>query len=160
VPCGDQMHRFHWKRRSQTTALLCAVLIAGACGEDGDSVPDACGRGPAAVRAALHEAPGAVRLDGARLSECLAEGASGGELQAVGASFVEAAAGLAPAARRQPEGRAAVELGYLVGAARRGGGSTQGVHDELLRRLDQDLAGVDTRSRAFRRGERAGRSGG
>jgi hypothetical protein len=160
VPSGDQMHRFEVKRPSQTAALLCAAAILGSCGEDEGSVPSACSEGPAAVRSALRDAPRPVHLDGVPLSECLGKGASGGELQAVGISFVEAAAGLAPAARREPEGRAALELGYLVGSARRGGGSTQGVHDELLRRLDQELAGVDTRSEAFRRGERAGRNGG
>ena len=154
------MHRLDAKRPSQTAALLCAALILGACGEDDDPLPDGCTEGPAAVRAALRAAPRDVRLDGARLSDCLTEGASGGELQAVGVSFLGTAARLAPAARREPEGRAALELGYLVGAAHRGGGSTQGVHDELLRRLDQELAGVDTRSGAFRRGERAGSSGG
>jgi ABC-type phosphate transport system substrate-binding protein len=152
------MHRFDSKRPSQIAAFLCAALLA-TCGGDDESVPAACMEGPAAVRSALDEAPGQVRLDGTRLSGCLVEGASGGELQAVGSSFVQAAAALAPAARRNPEGRAAMELGYLVGAARRGG-STQGVHAELLRRLEQELGGLDTRSGAFRRGERAGRSGG
>ena len=153
------MHRFDAKKRSQTAAYLCAAALA-ACGGDDCGMPAACGEGPAAVRAALMDAPGAVRLEGARLSDCLGENASGGELQTVGTSFVEAAAGLAPEARRRPEGRAALELGYLVGAARRGGGSTQGVHEELLRRLEQELAGVNTRSSAFSRGERAGRSEG
>jgi hypothetical protein len=152
------MQRFDAKRRSQSVALLCAALI-GACGEDEERIPAACTDGPAAVRAALRDAPGQVRLDGVPLSECLVEGASGGELQAVGTSFVESAAGLAPTARRNPESRAAVELGYLIGAARRGG-SPQGVHSELLRRLEQELAGVDTASRSFLRGARAGRSGG
>jgi hypothetical protein len=154
------MHRLEAKRPSQTVALLCAALIMGSCGGDEDPVPDACTEGPAAVRAALRAAPGEVRLDGAPLSHCLNEGASAGELQAVGVSFLGAAARLAPAARREPGGRATLELGYLVGAAHRSGGATQGVHDELLRRLDQELAGVDTRSGAFRRGERAGSSGG
>ena len=153
------MHRFDAKRRSETAALLCAALIAACGGDDDEALPAACSEGPAAVRSALADAPGPVRLEGVRLSECLGENASGGHLQAVGASFVAAAGGLAPAARRNPEGRAALELGYLVAAARRGGGSTQGVHDELLRRLEQELAGVD-RSSSFRRGVRAGSSGG
>jgi hypothetical protein len=152
------MHRFQLKRQSQTVALVCAAALAG-CGDD-EEIAAACTDGPGAVRKALRNAPGPVRLGGAPLSDCLSEQADGGELQLVGTAFVEAAAGLAPAARRRPEDRAAVELGYLVGAARHGGGSTQGVHSELLRRLDQELAGVDTGSNAFRRGERAGRSEG
>jgi hypothetical protein len=154
------MHRFDAKRHPQTAALLCAALIAACGGDDDEAIPAACSEGPGAVRAALDDAPGQVRIEGARLSECLGENASGGELQAVGTSFVEAAAGLAPAARRDPNGRAALELGYLVAATRRGGGSTQGVHDELLRRLEQELGGVDTSSSSFRRGEQAGSSGG
>jgi hypothetical protein len=153
------MHRFNPKRRSQTAALLCAALIA-ACGGEEEEIAGACTEGPAAVRAALRDAPGRVRLGGAPLSDCLNEQADGGELQLVGTSFVEAAAGLAPSARRRPEGRAALELGYLVGAARRGGRSTQGVHSELLRRLEQELAGVDTGSASYRRGERTGRTEG
>jgi hypothetical protein len=154
------MHRFDAKRRSQTAALLCVALIAACGGDDDESLPAACSEGPGTVRSALADAPGPVRLKGVRLSDCLGENASGGDLQAVGTSFVAAAAMLAPAARRDPDGRAALELGYLVAAARRGGGSTQGVHDELLRRLEQELGGVDTSSPSFRRGEQAGSSGG
>jgi hypothetical protein len=154
------MHRFDATRQLQTAALVCGALVAACGGDDDEAIPAACSEGPAAVRAALGDAPGEVRIEGVRLSECLGENASGGELEAVGTSFVEAAAVLAPAARRDPDGRAALELGYLVAAARRGGGSTQGVHDELLRRLDQELAGVDTSSSSFRRGQRAGSSGG
>jgi hypothetical protein len=152
------MHRFDPKRPSQTAAFLCAAVFA-TCGEDDRQVPVACTEGPAAVRNALRDAPGAVRLEGARLSDCLVEGANAGDLQSVGTSFLRAATALAPEARRDPEGRAALELGYLVGAARRGG-STQGVHHELLRRLDQEAAGVEGRSGEFLRGERAGRSEG
>ena len=61
----------------------------------------------------------------------------------MGTAFVESAAALAAEARREPEGRSALELGYLVAAANRGG-SNQGVHSELLRRLDQELITVDT----------------
>ena len=149
------MHRFSAKSRALAAALLCAAALA-ACGGD-EGIAAGCIQGPAAFRAALHNAPGPVRVEGARLSDCLSEEADGGELQAVGAAFVETASGLAPPARRRPEGREALELGYLVAAARQGGVSTQGVHSELLRRLDQELAGVDTGSDAFRRGERAAR---
>jgi hypothetical protein len=158
VPRADEMHRFASKRPSQIAVVMCVALLA-ACGDDDRRVPVACAQGPDAVRTALRDAPGQVRLEGTRLSDCLVEGASGGELQAVGTSFLQAAAGLADEARRDPDGRAALELGYLVGAARRGG-SPEGVHSELLRRLEQELGGVDTGSRSFRRGERAGRSGG
>jgi hypothetical protein len=55
---------------------------------------------------------------------------------------------------------AALRLGYLVGAARRGASETQGVHDELIRRIEQELAGVDRRSPAYQRGYDAGRARG
>jgi hypothetical protein len=139
-------------------AVATAVALSG-CGGSDDGLPAACTEGEDAVRAALREAPGEVRLGGTPLSACLNEEAEADELQVVGAAFVDSAAGLSREASRRPEGRAAVELGYLVAAAHRGG-STQGVHSELLRRLDQELATVDTRSRAFRRGQRAGRAGG
>ena len=150
-------------RRHQLALPLALLAFAGlaGCGEDRESgVPAACKEGPESVRAALRAAPREVRLDGVRLSECLTEGADADDLQVVGAAYLEAAAGLARKAGQDPESRAAVELGYLVGAARRGGSGTQGVHTELLRRLDQELGTVDTRSPAFRRGERAGRSEG
>jgi hypothetical protein len=160
VPTGDEMQRFDAKRQSQTVAVLLCVALVHGCGQDEEQIASACKDGSVAVRKALRDAPAAVRLGGAPLSDCLSEEADGGELQLVGTSFVEAAAALAPSARRRPEGRAALELGYLMGAARRGGSTTQGVHSELLRRMEQELAGVDTRAASFRRGERAGRTGG
>jgi hypothetical protein len=142
-------------------ALAGSVLAIAACGSDDEGrTPAACTTGADGLRAALHRAPGAVRLDGTPVSRCLGKQSSGGTLQAVGAAYVEAAAQLAARARREPGGRAALELGYLIGAARRGAAVTQGIHAELLRRLDQELAVVNTRTRAFRRGERAGRRAG
>jgi hypothetical protein len=148
-----------WPGVAWLTALACAALLA-ACGDSGAEVPAACTQGEEAVRRALRSAPGQVRLGGAPLSRCLSEEADGGEAQAVGAGFVEAATVLSRRARRDPEGRAALELGYLVGAARRGSSTSQGIHAELLRRLEQEAGTLDTRSDAFRRGQRAGRSSG
>jgi hypothetical protein len=154
------MQRFDPTKQSQTVALLLSAALLAACGDEEEQIASACKEGPAAVTKALRDAPGEVRLGGAPLSGCLSEEADGGELQLVGTSFVDAASGLAASARRRPEGRAALELGYLMGAARRGGRATQGVHSELLRRMEQELAGVDTRAASFRRGERAGRTEG
>ena len=56
--------------------------------------------------------------------------------------------------------RANVELGYLVGAVRRGARTDTGVHYESERRMEQELAGVPTHTREFRLGLAAGgRSG-
>ena len=38
-------------------------------------------------------------------------------------------------ARRRPDGPEATRLGYLVGAMRRGASATQGIHDEMIRRV-------------------------
>jgi hypothetical protein len=141
-------------RRALELALVACVSVLASCGSDTEEVPAACTEGADAVRKALHAAPGPVRLDRVRLSDCLVEESDAGTAQAVGASYVEAAARLASEARRRPAGRAPLELGYLVGAARRGA-SDQGVHSELLRRLDQELTRVDTRADAFQRGLRA-----
>jgi hypothetical protein len=134
------------------------AALAG-CGSGDEELPVACTEGEDAVRAALREAPAKVRLGGTPLSRCLSGAPGGDQVQVVGAAFVESASALATEARRRPEGRSALELGYLVAAAHRGA-SNQGVHSELLRRLDQEAAPFEDRSSAFRRGQRAGQSGG
>jgi hypothetical protein len=57
------------------------------------------------------------------LSACFDPRSDGAELQSVGISFVGAAAALAERARERPEGDAATQLGYLIGAMRRGAGA-------------------------------------
>ena len=64
-----------------------------------------------------------------------------------------------PSRRVPASDRAAVQLGYLVGASRRGAKHTSGIHDELVRRLEQAV-GVGgapaARRAAYRRGLVAG----
>ena len=83
------------------------------------------------------------------ISRCFVAGADSGDVQALG--YV-----LLPAMRRE---RDPERLGYMIGAIRRGVANGK-VYAELLRRVEQELAGVDTSSPAFRRGERAGRARG
>jgi hypothetical protein len=68
------------------------------------------------------------------------------------------------AARARRDRAAAVALGYLVGAARRGAATTSGVHAELVRRLEQRAAfleGSETPLRAaLHRGLGAGQASG
>ena len=124
-------------------------------------MPAACREGAGSVRAALRDAPGRVRLEGGTpLSECIKDTSGGGELQDVGQAWVQVAGELADAAEEHPEGAAAVRLGYLIGALHRGEAGAQNVGHELARRLNTELARVDVRSRAFRRGRRAGRGHG
>jgi len=143
--------------------LLLAALLAtlGGCGrEERPQLPEACTGGAAAVRDALRAAPGEVRLDGIAISDCFVRESGAAEIAVVGQSVLEAAAPLAERSREDPESGAAAQLGYLVGAVRRGAAGTQGIHDELVRRLSQEIDGVDADAGAYRRGLAAGgRSG-
>ena len=137
------------------------ILVASpGCSDQGAdrALPVACQSGQEAVQAALRAAPRPVRLEGVPLSACFSPQSDAGELQSVGISFVGAAAALAERAREQPEGDRATQLGYLIGAMRRGTGSAdaQGVNTELVRRVEQELTLVDPDSRALREGMRAG----
>lgn len=124
----------------------------------------ACLEGRAAYLEALSGAPRAVRLDGRTpISACLAENQTAGDLAAVGTAMVAAATRLNSEAREDPSGAAAFRLGYLVGAAERGAGETEGIHADLLRRLraaalysraDRGLPA--TFLNAYRRGVEAG----
>ena len=143
--------------RPAALAVFVGALLASGCSDGERSVPAACQQGPEAVRVALREAPGPVTLDGTPLSECIDDTSGGGELRDVGNAYLEAAAELAPAATRDPDGAAAVQLGYLMGAFARSKAGSQGVGYELGRRLRSELLSVDVRSPAFVRGERAGR---
>jgi hypothetical protein len=153
------MRSAHARARVRAAALLmaCAAATASGCStsEEG-GVPVSCQATGEAVRRALDSAPEPVTLDGTAISDCFARGSESGEVQTIGFAFTEAAAELSREARQRPEGDAALELGYLVGAVRAGAGRTQGIHDELVRRVEQELHGVDTSSDAFAAGERAG----
>ena len=144
--------------RGRWALALPGVLLA-ACGGD-RSLPAACSRGPDAVRYALRSAPGVVRVAGTGLSTCVARAREAGELQSVGGSLVDAAARLSASARRHPGGAAELELGYLVGAARRGAGEEGGERSELLRRLEQEGQSLGGDRAAYWRGVRAGRRSG
>jgi hypothetical protein len=140
---------------SRVVALVLALAVAAAgCGsDDRERLPAACTAGPGAIAKALAAAPGAVRIDGVAISHCFTRGASGTDEQLMGGNLLAVAQRLHDAAATDPEGRAALQLGYLLGAVRRGA-SRSGVHAELARRLQMEQ--VDVRSAAFARGRRAG----
>jgi hypothetical protein len=116
-------------------AGLAALLTA--CGKGEPTTPNACFEGAGAYEKALADAPGEVRVGGeTRISECLADRQQGGELAQVGEALVQAATRLNAEARADPGGQANLELGYLLGAAKRGAEDTEGIHSELLRRLE------------------------
>lgn len=141
-------------------AVAAALAAAGCSTEEESEAPVACKTPPDAILRALEHAPNPVELDGTPLAECFARPSDTADVQAIGFAFTEAAADLAADARAQPESEASLELGYLVAAAHAGASETPGIYDELIRRLEQELHGVDTGSRAFSTGERAGRETG
>ncbi len=115
--------------------VACFAALAG-CGSQDDSTPVACLEGAAAYEKALRDAPGAVLLSGETpISDCLAQNQSGGDLARVGEATVETATRLNAEAREGDDGQAAVELGYLLGAAQRGAEDSEGIHTDLVRRL-------------------------
>ena len=144
-----------------TRLLAFAVLTLGVagCRTEEPKLPASCRDEPARVAVALRAAPGPVRLgDGTRLSTCLERARSDAELQDVGLSLTSVADNLA--ARIGGSDDAALQLGYLIAAARRGAARTNGVGVELERRLEQTV-GLDgpppARRVAFERGGAAGR---
>lgn len=118
---------------------MVAVSLAGAvagCGGQDDSTPVACLEGAAAYERALAVAPGEVQLDGETpISDCLAPNQTAGDLARVGEAMIEAATELNAEGRAEDSGDAAVQLGYLLGAAKRGAEESEGIHSDLIRRL-------------------------
>jgi hypothetical protein len=125
-----------------------AAVLAGCGGDRSESLPAACTEGPEAVVKALAKAPGAVTLDGTPISHCFNRDANGDDVQIVGTSLLAAAQQLADRGD-------ALQLGYLVGAARRGA-KRNGLGAELVRRLEAEASNLGTRQAAYRRGLRAG----
>ena len=148
----------------RTLSVMCAGLALAAvagCREEDPALAPACREGPGDVLRALRAAPAEVRLEGdTLLSECLENAEDGGQLADVGTGYVAAAQRLADRARRDPDGPAAVQLGYLVGAVRHGTQPDQGPANELVRRVEGEATRADRRSAAFRRGLRAGERAG
>jgi hypothetical protein len=125
--------------RTALGLALVAALVAllTGCGKSEATTPNACFEGAGAYGKALADAPGEVRVGGETpISECLAQNQDPGELAQVGEALVAAATRLNAEARSEPGGQASLELGYLLGAAERGAGETEGIHSDLLRRLE------------------------
>jgi hypothetical protein len=142
---------------SAVIGLALTVLVAGCAGEP-EPLPPACSDGPEQVLAALASAPGSVALtDGTLLSDCVAKASDDAELQLVGFALTPVADRLAERGTK----RAALQLGFLVGAVRRGASETNGVHAELVRRMENrvgfdDPALLDAAQRGAAAGEEHG----
>ena len=143
-----------YDRAVHRAIALSALALAAGCGrDDGEAELSAPCRSDAAEFAdALRAAPGPVRIDGVPISDCLAKDASVGDVQAVGFELLSAA-------QRLGEARRALPLGYLVGALRRGAPHSQGIHLELVRRVEQEALPFRDRP-GYERGLRAGRTSG
>jgi hypothetical protein len=144
-------------------ALLAAASLA-ACGSTADPLDEACMSGPGAIERALARAPAPVTLpSGTRLSQCVSNARSDADLQTTGAVLTRAADHLSAQARTG-DADAAVRLGYLVGAARRGAKRPAGIHAELQRHIERAAAvldGTGTRiATALADGQRAGEATG
>ncbi len=138
--------------------LAVIAVLAPGCGARESTPPASCVAGAQSVATALHAAPQPVALaDGTRLSTCFKRARREADLQRVGVIFTQAADALAVEARHSDT--AAVRLGYLIAAARRGARTTNGVAIELVRRIEQStgLDGPQASHRAaFQRGLAAG----
>lgn len=155
-------------RLAAFSALALGLLITAGCGSQEEATPVACLEGAGAYKKALAAAPGEVRLQGETpISDCLVRNQSGGELAEVGEAMVTVATELNAEARAEPGGDAALRLGYLLGAVKRGAESSEGIHSDLVRRLTvaaRYAPGKDplpaTFYRAYRTGYAAGHSEG
>jgi hypothetical protein len=149
--------------RTPAAALLVAALLTlAACSSEQPPLPRDCLASQEPIANALRSAPGPVRLaGGTRLSTCVERSDDDSELQDVGASYTGVASRLADRVPRSQA--AALQLGYLVGATRRGARHTSGLAAELVRRLGQAV-GVGgpppARRAAYARGLAAGTRGG
>jgi len=151
---------------SRLRALGAAALVLGlaGCTKEPETVPVSCFGEPAGLLTALRQAPDAVALsDGTRLSRCVSTARTDGDLQALGISFGRAADTLR--ARADDDPAAALQLGYLTGAARAGARSaTSGIAEQLARRMGQHAAlgpragaaATTALARGVRAGERSG----
>lgn len=144
-------------RRVLLVMLLTSLpLGVSACRSKAPHLPAAC-TDRAAVARALAHAPGTVLIGGStKISTCVSRARSDGQIQTVGAVYTQLGDELA---RRLPDDeRAATELGFLIGAVRRGSSTTNGTHEELARRIEQ-TTGLDGPgdSPGFARGLDAGR---
>jgi hypothetical protein len=140
------------------TAGAAAAAFASGCGGGNDPPPAACSDGARIVLGALRKAPGDVALEnGTLISTCVRRSLDTGEIQTLGFTYLAVANTELKLMPRSDA--AAVRLGFLVGAVRRGASKTNGVQLELVRRLDQ-VAGVGgppgPRRTAYRRGIAAG----
>lgn len=127
VPSGGKYDGPMWSR---TAAIVVGLAVGlGACGGAAPP-PPGCGAGSAGLEQALAAAPGSVRLaGGTAISVCVARARTVTQLERIGGLLTSEADRLAARAMGDPQ--AALELGYLIGAIRRGAALTNGFASQL-----------------------------
>ena len=141
--------------RVRRAALLAALALIAGCGNNkSEKLPAACSGGPLVITQALRKAPGVVTLQGTPISRCFTRNAQGTDIEIVGTDMVVAAEQLHDAAQQGKPG-AALQLGYLVGAAQRGA-KRSGLGNELVRRIEAETSGLGSGRAAYQRGVQAG----
>jgi hypothetical protein len=152
--------------RAAVAAGIAVLLLIAGCGSDADDeAPAACLATNQGYLRALESAPGEVRLAGSTpISACLVPEQEAGQLANVGQEMIVAATKLNAEARRDPEGAASVQLGYLLGAVAKG---ADAIHTDLVRRLNSAARFSETGGalpagfeRAFGQGYAAGQRSG
>jgi hypothetical protein len=140
-------------------ALALAVVAAAGCGDEPSGPSPFCLSSQEAIAGALEDAPARAELeDGTPLSACVADATDAGDAQTFGTLATAVAEDLEERAEAR-DTEAALRLGFLVGAARRGGAQTSGLNAELVRRLERSAAIDETAPAvddAIGRGVRAG----
>jgi hypothetical protein len=153
-------------KRVAVALVSAGILLAAGCGNSqDDQAPAACLIGNEAYLKALERAPAPVLLGSTTpISDCLVPQQDAGQLASIGQEMVVAATKLNNEARRDPSGRAPVELGYLLGAVSKG---ADPIHTDLVRRLNSSAHFSETGGalpasfeRAFGRGYAAGQRSG
>lgn len=153
-------------KRVAVALVSAGMLLAAGCGNSqDDQAPAACLVGSKAYLKALERAPAPVLLGSTTpISDCLVPQQEAGQLASIGQEMVVAATKLNNEARRDPSGRAPVELGYLLGAVSKG---ADPIHTDLVRRLNSSAHFSETGGalpasfeRAFGRGYAAGQRSG
>lgn len=147
--------------RAAVALVLAGLTLSGCSRSDGAAPSPECTVGPREVATALRAAPRDVRLvDGTAISDCVRRAESEADLQNLGLVLTRVAEDLEDSARTAP--RAALELGYLIGAARRGAPHDSSLQAELVYRLERSAAvsmppaGERALAEGMRAGERRG----
>jgi hypothetical protein len=124
-----------WSRLGRPVGIAIGLAAAlSACSSAKPPLPAACQTSPAGLESALTHAPGPVRLpDGTAISTCV-DRAGDAALQQVGTLLSSSADQLAARALTSP--KLALDLGYLVGAVRRGAAHSNGLTSQLQQRIE------------------------